>query len=107
MTPRTRNAALSAFLVSSTVPLAWTVGRRHGSSAGWRFGAGMGGSLLAQQALVGLALGRYRSPEDEHWRHALSLVDAITLSRGATGALSIGLFASGVRDRRGPAGWLG
>lgn len=88
---------VTAFLLGCTLPLGLIVKRRYGGAAAWRFGAGTTAALLGQQALVGLALKR---------RHRLSLVDGITLSRGATGALMIGLIASRVRDRRGPAGWL-
>jgi len=62
--------------------------------------------VLAQQLLVGLALQRSASYDHGRARHRLSLVDMITLSRGATGALLIGLMTSGIRDRRGRAGWL-
>ena len=65
----------------------------------------MAAALLGQQVLVALALKRRTEPDGS--RHRLSLVDGITLSRGGTGALMVGLIASGVRDRRGPAGWLG
>jgi phosphatidylglycerophosphate synthase len=56
---------------------------------------------------VGLGLKRRIPQLDGSNRHRLSLVDAITLSRGGTGALMIGLIASGVRHRRGLAGWVG
>jgi phosphatidylglycerophosphate synthase len=62
-------------------------------------------ALLGQQVLVQLAL--KRRTERDGSRHRLSLVDGITLSRGGIGALLTGLIASGVRDRRGMAGWLG
>jgi phosphatidylglycerophosphate synthase len=62
-------------------------------------------ALLGQQVLVALALKRNR--ERDGSRHRLTLVDWITFSRGGSGALMAGLIASGVRDRRGPAGWLG
>ena len=35
------------------------------------------------------------------------MVDAITLSRGGTAALMVGLLTSRIADRRGRAGWLG
>ena len=54
-----------------------------------------------------MALALKRLMERDGSRHRLTLVDGITLSRGATGALMIGLIASGVRHRRGSAGWLG
>src|SRR5438309_5888192 len=56
-------------------------------------------ALIGQQLLVALALRRNR--EHDGSRHRLTLVDAITLSRGGTGALMAGLIASSVRDRRG------
>ena len=62
-------------------------------------------ALVGQQVLVALAL--RRRTERDGSRHRLTVVDGITLSRGATGALMIGLIASGVRHRRGFAGWLG
>jgi phosphatidylglycerophosphate synthase len=74
-------------------------------SPGWRFAAGTTAALLGQQTLVGLAL--KRRSERNGSRHHLTRVDAITLSRGATGALMTGLIASGVRDRRGLTGWIG
>jgi phosphatidylglycerophosphate synthase len=67
----------------------------------------MGASLLAQQGLVGLALWRNNARNDPRTRHAISLVDAFTLSRGGSAALLVGLLTSGIRDRRGRAGWLG
>ena len=36
-----------------------------------------------------------------------SLADTLTLSRAATGAVLAGLVASGIRDRKGIAGWIG
>jgi phosphatidylglycerophosphate synthase len=64
-----------------------------------RFAAGSMAVLLIQQILVGVAVKR----KGAH----LTLVDAMTLSRGLAAGLMIGLVASGVRDRAGPAGWLG
>ena len=105
MTARARYAALTAFLLSCTVPLGWIVRRPYGRRAAWRFGVGMGAALLAQQGLVGLAL--WRNGSRARRRHAISLVDAFTLSRAAAAALLVGLLTSGIRDRRGRAGWLG
>ncbi len=36
-----------------------------------------------------------------------SLADALTLSRGTNGAVLAGLVTSGIRDRKGIAGWIG
>jgi phosphatidylglycerophosphate synthase len=77
--------------------------RYYGGAAGRRFAVGMGGALALQQALVGLAV---LSGRVEGYRR-LNLVDLMTLSRGVAAAALGGLAVSGVRDRRGPAGWLG
>lgn len=98
LSPGARYGLVSALLLGSAVPFASVIGRRYGVGAARRFGAGMSTAVLGQQALVALVLNR---------RHALSIVDGITLSRGGTGALMTGLIASGVRQRRGVAGWLG
>jgi phosphatidylglycerophosphate synthase len=97
---------VTAFFLGCTVPLALIVKRPYGCAAARRFGAGTTAALLGQQVLVGLALKRRIPERDGSNRHRLSLVDAITLSRGGTGALMIGLIASGVRHRPGLAGWL-
>lgn len=102
-----RFGAVTSFLLGSAIALSLIVRRRYGPAAGWRFGASMGAALLGQQGLVSLALRRTTSASEGSNRHRLSLVDAITLSRGGTGALLVGLMASGVRHRRGLAGWLG
>jgi phosphatidylglycerophosphate synthase len=107
MSARARYGAVTALLLGCTVSLGSTVSRRYGPRAGLRFAAGTGTSLLAQQALVGLALLRYGPKSDVRQRHAVSLVDAITLSRGGTAAVMVGLLTSGIKDRRGRAGWLG
>lgn len=104
--PEARFAAASAFLLGGAIPLTWIVNRRYGPAAARRFGAGMGTALLGQQALVSLALKRPIPESHRSMRHRLSLVDVITLSRGGTGALMTGLIVSGVRHRRGMAGWL-
>lgn len=98
LSPDARYGLVSALVLGSAVPFAAVIRRRYGAGAARRFSAGMGTAMLGQQALIALVLDR---------RHALSIVDVITLSRGETGALMTGLIASGVRDRRGVAGWLG
>ena len=81
--------------------------RSYGFAAGRRFTLAMVSALGAQQLVVGLALQRGRRPTSGSGPRALDLVDALTLSRGGAAAVLLGLLASGVRDRRGPAGWLG
>ncbi|HLJ67361.1 MAG TPA: CDP-alcohol phosphatidyltransferase family protein [Chloroflexota bacterium] len=98
-----RYVRISLVLLGGTAPLSVAIGRRYGFTAGRRFGMAMGGNLLVQEALVGLAARR----ANRRTGHELGLVDVMTLSRGATAALLGGLAASGVRDRRGLAGWMG
>lgn len=107
MNPPVRYVAMTAGLLGGTVPLAIAVRRSYGPGAAWRFAAGAGISVLAQQLLVGLALRRFGAHEKGRRPHALSLVDAITLSRGGAAALLVGLLTSGIRGRRGRVGWLG
>ncbi|HZT96512.1 MAG TPA: CDP-alcohol phosphatidyltransferase family protein [Chloroflexota bacterium] len=63
----------------------------------------MGLTLGVQQLLVGVLL--VASPAAE--RRRLTIVDLVTLSRGVPAAILTGTIFSGVRDRRGTAGWLG
>ena len=93
--------------MSAAIPLGTALRHRYGPAAAARFTAGMSASVIAQQSLVGLVLRREGSPSGPRQRHGLSLVDAITLSRGGAAALMVGLLTSGIRDRRGRAGWLG
>jgi phosphatidylglycerophosphate synthase len=102
-----RYGLVTALLFGSTFPLTSIVKRRDGPAAARRFRAGTSAALVGQQALVGLALSRAIQDGPGANRHRLSLVDALTLSRGGTGAVMIGLIASGVRRRRGATGWLG
>jgi hypothetical protein len=96
---------ITGFLFGSCAPLALIVKRRYGHDVARKFGAGMTTALVGQQVLVGLV--SERRTERDGSRHRLTLVDLITLSRGRTGAVMTGLMASGIRDRRGLAGWLG
>jgi len=105
--PHARYAAITATLMSAAIPLGAALRHRYGPAAAARFTAGMSASVIAQQSLVGLALLREGSPSGPRQRHGLSLVDAITLSRGGAAALMVGLLTSGIRDRRGRVGWLG
>jgi phosphatidylglycerophosphate synthase len=106
LTPLVRYGLVTAFLLGGTVPLTSMMNRRHGPAAARRFSAGMSAALIGQQALVGLALRRSVQPPGSN-PHRLSLVDTLTLSRGATGAVITGLIASGAGRRRDLTGWLG
>lgn len=102
-----RYVTVSMLLAATIVPLTGILVRRYGASAARRFSVGMAGSLASQQALVGLALERHARTRDGSPMHSLTAVDLLTLSRGVAAAVLVGLTASGIRDRRGPAGWLG
>ncbi len=106
VTPCAQFGSVTAFLLGCTVPLASIVKRRYGPTAARRFGAATGAAILGQQVLVGMALECRVAQTRESNRHRLNLVDVITLSRGVTGAVMTGLIVSGVRHRRGMAGWL-
>lgn len=106
MSSGARYGLVTALLLGCTAPLALIVKRSYGPTAARRFSAGTGAAILGQQLLVGVALKRRVAQSRESNRHRLNLVDVMTLSRGVTGALLTGLIASGVRHRRGRAGWL-
>lgn len=96
-----RWAAVTGLQLGAVVP-AWSLmASAYGKTEARRFGTGMWLVVFLQQALVGAAALR-REP-----RHQLNLVDFITLTRGLAASLLCGLIASGVRDRRGTAGWMG
>src|SRR5690242_11458217 len=80
-----RHGLVTAFLLGCTVPLAWSVKRRYGTASARRFHASMWMAILCQQVLVAIALKRSVPKTRESNRHRLTLVDAITLSRGGTG----------------------
>lgn len=94
-----RLALISAGLIAATVPATAAIGRRYGGAAGVRFAGASVTALLAQQALVGVAARRHGVQ--------LTLIDAVTLSRGMAASVLIGLLAFGVRHRSGVAGWMG
>lgn len=94
-----RLVGISLGLLAASIAPTVAIRSSYGTRAAARFAAGSGLATLAQQSLVGLAASR---------RHArLSAVDAMTLSRGVAAALLVGLLVSGVRSRKGLAGWLG
>jgi phosphatidylglycerophosphate synthase len=98
---RSRYIAVTATLLAlSSTPFV-LMRRTYGFRAAMRFRVGMDATVLLQQAIVAVALRRHAP------RRRLSLVDLMTLSRGAAAAALVGVLVSGVRDRRGPAGWIG
>jgi phosphatidylglycerophosphate synthase len=102
-----RYVGLSLFLLGMSRPASTPVAKSYGRAAARRFLLSMSTVLVAQQALVGLAVARSGGTGRGRHRHQLTLVDLMTLSRGWAAALLAGLLASGIRDRRGVAGWMG
>lgn len=102
-----RYVGISVLLLGTSGPVSAVIARCYGRAAAGRFRLGMLATLVAQQALVGVAMvtGGGRGGADR--RHELTLVDLMTLSRGWAASLLAGLLASGIRDRRGVAGWMG
>ncbi len=94
-----RLALISVGLLAASAAPALAMRRSHGSRAGARFAAGSVLATLVQQSLVGIAAARKNA--------RLTVVDAMTLSRGVASAVLVGLLVSGVRRRNGVAGWLG
>jgi phosphatidylglycerophosphate synthase len=102
-----RYLTVSGLLTATSLPVSTLLVPCYGAVAARRFGVAMAGTLVAQQTLVGFALkGRGRSRDDKVV-HTLSVVDFMTLSRGVSAAMLVGLMVSRIRDRRGRAGWLG
>ena len=102
-----RYAGMSCVLLGASVPAARAIEWRYGQAAARRFVAGMGGALVTQDALVGLAVWESRDRGSSCRKHSLTLVDLLTLSRGGAAALLTGMITSGIRDRGGLAGWMG
>lgn len=73
--------------------------RTYGVMATMRYLAGLALAMKAQRAFLAAMIHK-TGPQQ------VSLADAMTLSRAATGAMLVGLVASGIRDRRGLAGKL-
>jgi phosphatidylglycerophosphate synthase len=94
-----RLALITVGLLAASAPPTIGFWRCYGRRAGSRFAVGASAAILAQQSLVGTAASRKGA--------RLTPVDAMTLSRGLAAAMLVGLVVSGVRQRRGLAGWLG
>lgn len=98
---------VSTLLLGASLPASAMIDKSYGKSVGSRFRIGMTVTLAAQQVLVGIVLRFSRSRSLKGHEHQLNLVDLMTLSRGWASSLLVGLMVSGVRDRRGAAGWMG
>ena len=100
--PGVRFLICSGPLLAPAFPLTKALHRRYGRAESRKFFAGIAGTITLQQALVARAL--FHHPAR---RHRLTPIDVITLSRGCASGVLTGLAVSGIRDRRGTAGWLG
>ncbi len=80
-----------------TILIVW---RFYGLAKAMRYMCGLTLALMAQHAFISIMIHLIGTEQS-------SLADALTLSRGANGAVLAGLVASGVRERKGVAGWIG
>src|SRR6266436_4305593 len=93
---------LSIRLVELLVAVPTTLVIRHtyGLRSTIRYVSGLILAFATQRAFIS-AMIRKIGPEQS------SLADVITISRSASGAVLAGLVTSGIRDRKGIAGWIG
>ena len=82
------------------VPTTLVIWRVYGLTKAIRYLVGLTIALAIQRAFIS-AMIRKIGPEQS------TLADLLTISRAATGAVLAGLVTSGIRDRKGIAGWIG
>jgi phosphatidylglycerophosphate synthase len=82
------------------VPTTLVIWRAYGLRKTIRYLVGFTLALAAQRAFISAMIHKIG-------REQSSLADALTLSRGANGAVLAGLLTSGVRDRKGVVGRIG
>src|SRR5438552_16785391 len=82
------------------VPTTLVIWRAYGLTKAIRYLVGLTLTLAIQCAFIS-AMIRKIGPEQP------TLADLLTISRAATGAVLAGLVTSGIRDRKGIAGWIG
>lgn len=82
------------------VPTTLVIWRAYGLTKAIRYLVGLTIALAIQRAFIS-AMIRKIGPEQS------TLADLLTISRATTGAVLAGLVTSGVRDRKGIAGWIG
>ncbi len=82
------------------VPTTIVIWHAYGLGKTIRYLAGLSLALSAQRAFLSGMIHKIGTEQS-------SLADALTLSRGANGAVLAGLMTSGIRDRKGVAGWIG
>jgi len=96
-----RKLPLSVRLVELlvAVPPTLVIWRTYGLSSTIRYMSGLTLALATQRAFISAMIGKI-GPEPS------SLADVLTISRAASGAVLAGLVTSGIRDRKGIAGWI-
>jgi phosphatidylglycerophosphate synthase len=82
------------------VPTTLVIWRTYGLRSTVCYVSGLTLALVTQRAFIS-AMIRKIGPEQS------SLADVFTISRAASGAVLAGLVTSGIRDRKGIAGWIG
>ena len=82
------------------VPTILVIWRAYGLTKAIHFLIGLTLALAAQRAFLSAMIHLIGTEQS-------SLADALTLSRGANGAVLAGLVTSGIRERKGVAGWIG
>jgi phosphatidylglycerophosphate synthase len=82
------------------VPTIIIIWHTYGLTKAIRYMVGLSLALITQHTFIS-AMIHFIGTEQS------SLADALTLSRGANGAVLVGLVTSGIRERKGIAGWIG
>ena len=82
------------------IPSILVIWRAYGLTKAIRYMVGLTFSLVAQRIFISAMIDIIGTEQS-------SLADALTLSRGANGAVLAGLVTSGIHERKGIAGWIG
>ena len=82
------------------VPTILIIWRAYGLTKTIRFVVGLTLALVIQRSFISAMIHIIGTEKS-------SLADALTLSRGANGAVLAGIVTSGIRERKGIAGWIG
>jgi phosphatidylglycerophosphate synthase len=82
------------------VPTILIIWHTYGLAKAVRYMVGLTLALMTQDAFIYMMIHVIGTEQS-------SLADALTLSRGANGAVLAGLVTSGIRERKGIAGWIG
>jgi len=82
------------------IPSIFVIWRSYDLTKAIRYVAGLMLTLMTQYAFISAMIHVIGTEQS-------SLADALTLNRGANGAVLAGLVTSGIRERKGIAGWIG